>query len=525
MREQLGLNKPLYQQYLIFLGNALHGDLGRSILRQEPVTQEIIRRFPATIELALAAILIALVVGIPAGVISAVRRGSWFDMSGMLVALTGVSMPIFWLGLMLIFLFSVVLHVLPTGGRMAASSQFVPITNLLLLDTLLRGDPGAFFQVLRHLVLPAVALGTIPMAIIARMTRSAMLEVLSQDYIRTAHAKGLKERTVVMRHALRNAWLPVITVVGLQVGRLLSGAILTETVFSWPGIGRWLVDAIFTPRLPNRPGRHPLHRHHLCCRQPDRGRLVRGRGPADQVRLGLGLPTERCPVTGAATITPGSDTGSVLSRPPRSLWRDAWRRLSSNHLARLGMAITLLFLFMAIFVPIIFPYNARIDSDLVNQLVTPSRGHLMGTDEQGRDVLNRVAQGARASLGVGVSSVLVAILIGSLLGLVSGFTGKTVDLVIMFAMDIMLSFPGLLARHRRGCPGRSRPAQFAVGHHRRQHPDLCPHRALHRPLDQGAGVCHRRALRGHTPSAHPLPPYLAQQPLTDSGAGHTRHRY
>ncbi|HEX9076499.1 MAG TPA: ABC transporter permease [Anaerolineae bacterium] len=250
VREQLGLTKPIYEQYWIFLSNALQGNLGTSVLRQEPVTQEIIRRFPATIELALSAILIALIVGIPAGIISAIRRGSWFDTISMLVALTGVSMPIFWLGLMLVFFFSVVLHILPTGGRLDSGTNFAATTNLLLIDTLFSGDIDLFFQSLRHLVLPAVALGTIPMAIIARMTRSSMLEVLSQDYIRTAHAKGLKESSVVVRHALRNAWLPVITVVGLQVGRLLSGAILTETVFSWPGIGRWLVDAIYTRDYP-----------------------------------------------------------------------------------------------------------------------------------------------------------------------------------------------------------------------------------------------------------------------------------
>jgi peptide/nickel transport system permease protein len=166
------------------------------------------------------------------------------------VALTGVSMPIFWLGLMLIYLFAVVLHLLPTGGRLDASTQLAPITNLVLVDSLLRGNIPVFIQGLRHLLLPALALGTIPMAIIARMTRSSMLEVLGQDYIRTAHAKGLMARTVVVRHALRNAWLPIITVVGLQVGLLLSGAILTETVFSWPGIGRWLVDAIYARDYP-----------------------------------------------------------------------------------------------------------------------------------------------------------------------------------------------------------------------------------------------------------------------------------
>ncbi len=250
VREQLGLNKPVYEQYAIFLGNALRGDLGRSVLRQEAVTQEILRRFPATIELTLGAILVALSIGIPAGIISAIRRGSWFDTASMLVALTGVSMPIFWLGLMLIFLFAVVLHVLPTGARLDSGTEFQSVTNFLLLDTILKGDFVHFVQALKHLALPALALGTIPMATIARMTRSSMLEVLSADYIRTAHAKGLKERVVVVKHALRNAWLPVITVVGLQVGRLLSGAILTETVFSWPGIGRWLVDAIYTRDYP-----------------------------------------------------------------------------------------------------------------------------------------------------------------------------------------------------------------------------------------------------------------------------------
>ncbi len=250
VRAQLGLDKPIYEQYFIFLNNTLHGNLGTSILRGESVATEIVRRFPATLELALGAILVAILFGIPAGIISAVRRNSWFDTFSMLFALTGVSMPIFWLGLMLSFFFAVVLHLLPTGGRLDAGTQFTPITNMLLLDSLLRGNWTIFFEAIRHLILPALALGTIPMAIIARMTRSAMLEVLNQDYIRTAHAKGLAERVVVIRHALRNALLPVITVVGLQVGILLSGAILTETVFAWPGIGRWLVDAIYSRDYP-----------------------------------------------------------------------------------------------------------------------------------------------------------------------------------------------------------------------------------------------------------------------------------
>lgn len=250
VRAQLGLDKPIHEQYLIFIANALRGDLGTSVLRQEPVTREIIRRFPATIELAFGAIIFATLMGIPLGILSAIKRNSWFDASSMVVALTGVSMPIFWLGLMLIFLFAVMLRWLPSGARLDANAQYEPITNLVLLDSLLQANLALFGQGLRHLILPALALGTIPMAIIARMTRSSMLEVLNQDYVRTARAKGLKERSVILSHALRNALLPVITVVGLQVGILLSGAILTETVFSWPGIGRWLVDAIYARDYP-----------------------------------------------------------------------------------------------------------------------------------------------------------------------------------------------------------------------------------------------------------------------------------
>lgn len=250
VRQQLGLDKPVYEQYLIYVSHALRGDLGMSILRQEPVTRELARRFPATIELSLAAILFALLVGVPSGILSATRRGSWIDSFSMLVALVGVSLPIFWLGLMLSFVFAVLLHWLPTSGRLTATMEYHPITNLVILDSLLQGNPTLLGDALRHLVLPAVALGTIPMAIIARMTRSAMLEVLGQDYIRTAQAKGLPPRTVILRHALRNALLPVITVIGLQVGILLAGAILTETIFAWPGIGRWIVEAIYARDYP-----------------------------------------------------------------------------------------------------------------------------------------------------------------------------------------------------------------------------------------------------------------------------------
>jgi peptide/nickel transport system permease protein len=252
IRENLGLDKPILEQYLLYMRRALRGDLGSSISRGEPVTQQILSRFPATFELGVSAMLIAIAVGVPAGIISATRRNSLFDNISRIVSLTGVSMPIFWLGLMLAWFFGVMLGLFPTGGplRTDVGFSYEPITGLVLLDSVLSGNGELLVDRLHHLALPAVALGTIPMAIIARMTRSSMLEVLGQDYIRTARAKGVRERVVVVHHALRNALLPIITVIGLQVGRLLSGAILTETIFSWPGIGLWTYQAIGSRDYP-----------------------------------------------------------------------------------------------------------------------------------------------------------------------------------------------------------------------------------------------------------------------------------
>jgi peptide/nickel transport system permease protein len=234
----------MWQQYVLYFGNVLHGDLGVSVVRGDPVTTDLLRRFPATVELALAAIVLAIAFGIPIGIGSAVWRNSLLDSLARLGALTGVSMPIFWLGLMLAWFFGVQLRVLPTGFRLQSGTTFVPWTNFVMLDATLQGDWPALADALRHLVLPALALATIPLAIIARMTRASMLDVLSREYIRTAEAKGLSRRAVILRHALRNALLPVLTVIGLQVGHLLAGAILTETIFSWPGIGLWVYESI-----------------------------------------------------------------------------------------------------------------------------------------------------------------------------------------------------------------------------------------------------------------------------------------
>ncbi len=241
---EYGLDRPLLTQYAIYIGRVLHGDLGKSMITQTPVVQEFAALFPATIELALCAILFALLLGIPAGMLAAVRRNSIFDHGVMGISLTGYSMPIFWWGLLLILLFSVQLGWTPVSGRISVQYYFEPVTGFLLIDAWLSGEPGAWQSAVEHLILPTIVLGTNPLAIIARMTRSAMLEVLGEDYIRTARAKGLSTWRVVALHAFRNALIPVVTVIGLQVSVLFTGAILTETIFSWPGVGKWMIEAI-----------------------------------------------------------------------------------------------------------------------------------------------------------------------------------------------------------------------------------------------------------------------------------------
>lgn len=244
LREQLGLNRPLPVQYLLFLNQILHGDLGRSIISNVPVIDELTARMPATIELVVVAMIFGLLIGIPAGIIAAMRRNTIFDYLSMVGALIGVSMPIFWIGLLAIYLFAVDLRWVPPSGRIDPELNFQRQTNFYTIDAIISGNWQALGNVLHHLIMPAFILSLVTLPILARLTRSSMLEVLQQDYIRTAWAKGLRERAVVIRHALRNAMLPVITVVGLQFGGLLGGAILTETIFAWPGMGLWIYQAI-----------------------------------------------------------------------------------------------------------------------------------------------------------------------------------------------------------------------------------------------------------------------------------------
>ncbi|MEZ5590309.1 MAG: ABC transporter permease subunit [Gammaproteobacteria bacterium] len=244
LKQQMGLDLPVWQQYLRYLGHLADGDLGQSFYTKKPILDEFMTLFPATLELSLCAIILAVTIGLPMGMLAAVRQGSILDHGVMTLSLTGYSMPIFWWGILLIFLFSGILGWTPVSGRISLLYYFEPVTGFMLIDSWLSGQKGAFSSALSHLILPTIVLGTIPMAVIARQTRSAMLEVLSEDYVRTARAKGLPPQRVIGLHALRNALIPVVTVIGLQVGVLLGGAVLTETIFAWPGIGKWMVESI-----------------------------------------------------------------------------------------------------------------------------------------------------------------------------------------------------------------------------------------------------------------------------------------
>jgi peptide/nickel transport system permease protein len=245
LRREMNLDRPLLEQLGLFLGGVVRGDLGYSIVKNQPVARLIIETLPATIELTAFTILFALVIALPVGIVSALRAGSPLDRLVLGSTLVGVSMPAFWFGLLLILLFSVELGVLPTSGRIAAATFVPERTGFMLVDTLLAGDLRAFGDALRHLVLPAVTLGVVFSVVLARVVRSSMVEVMGRDYVTTARSKGLRERTVVIKHALRNALIPALTVTGLQIGELLGGNMIVETIFSWPGLGRLVVSSIF----------------------------------------------------------------------------------------------------------------------------------------------------------------------------------------------------------------------------------------------------------------------------------------
>jgi dipeptide transport system permease protein len=255
LRHEMGLDQPVWKQFLDYVWSLLHGDFGTSIVSKSPVASEFFTLFPATLELTICAMLFATLIGVPAGVIAAARRGSFYDQSMMGIALVGYSMPLFWWGLMLILLMSNTLHLTPVSGRVDLIKFYYPqVTGFFLIDSLLSGQKGAFLDVVRHLILPTIVLGTIPLGAIARMTRSAMLEVLEEDYVRTARAKGLSPFRVIGLHALRNALIPVVTMIGVQLSFLVAGAVLTENIFSWPGVGKWLIESVSRRDYPALQG-------------------------------------------------------------------------------------------------------------------------------------------------------------------------------------------------------------------------------------------------------------------------------
>lgn len=248
--QRLGLDLPLTSQYFAYIKRLFHGDLGHSFVSNLSILEEFLSRFTATVELTLGALFFAIVIGLPIGIFAALWRGRWIDHSVMGFALTGYSMPIYWWGIILIMFFSVHLGWVPVSGRVSLVYDIEPVSGFMLIDAWLCAEQGAWLSAVRHLILPCVVLGTIPLAVIARMTRSSMLEVLREDYIRTARAKGISSFRVIFIHALRNAMIPIVTVIGLQMGSLLSGAVLTETIFSWPGVGKWLIDAVILRDYP-----------------------------------------------------------------------------------------------------------------------------------------------------------------------------------------------------------------------------------------------------------------------------------
>ncbi|MBA3371934.1 MAG: ABC transporter permease [Euzebyaceae bacterium] len=244
INRELGLDQPIFVQYLRYAGNLIQGDFGSSVLSRRPVVEELLERFPATVELGFAAILFAVLAGIPLGFVAAKRYQGVLDNTSLVASLIGISFPVFFLALIMKYIFAVRLGWLPSIGRLDITRSLEHPTNFYLLDAIIAGDGAAFVDVVAHLLMPAIALGTIPLAIIARITRAATLDVLSEDYVRTARAKGLTTAVIDRRHILKNSLLPVVTVIGLQTGLLLTGAILTETVFAWPGVGTWMLNAI-----------------------------------------------------------------------------------------------------------------------------------------------------------------------------------------------------------------------------------------------------------------------------------------
>ncbi len=466
LRHDLGLDKPLPGQLIDYFQGIVQGDLGRSLHTRKPVTEILISRFPATLELTLVSMFAALLIALPLGILSAVRANTLVDSSSMFFALLGVSLPNFWLGPMLILLFSIKLDWLPVSGR---------------------GDWSTY-------ILPAITLGTALAAILTRMIRSSLLEVLKAQYVTTALAKGLSTRRVILKHALRNALIPVVTILGLQFGALLGGSVITETIFSWPGIGREMIQAIqsrdypivqgcvllisttyvlinlltdlvygaIDPRIQYQDSsggfRESLNNFYHQVRQINGAKLRRTAGIISGV-TGILLG-----IWGVKTLISGDNAVSEILKLSLFIWcfkillffspillmiiwfrkdRRSWMKLMRRPMAVAGLLFTLLFFFFGIFGPDLVPLDP-VKQDLTLRLNNPDADHLFGMDNLGRDLFSRVLYGTRISMYVGLLVTLVSAFIGIIIGMVSGLAGGWVDDLVMRFVDIMLAFPGIL---------------------------------------------------------------------------------
>ena len=416
LHEKLHLDDPLPVRYGYWVGGVLRGDLGESVRTQQPVLDLIVQKLPVTIELAVLAMAIALLIGIPAGIVSAVGRGTAWDVGANAFALWGLSTPNFWLGILMILLFSVQLGWLPASGYVS------PFENLR--------------ENLAAMIMPAFVLGNAIAAVLMRHTRSAMLQVLNADYVRTARAKGLSERVVVLKHSLRNALTPIITLGALEFGTLLSGAVLTEQVFTIPGFGKLIVDSVFNRDYAVVQGVVLVTATAYIAAQPARRhRLLRGQSEAARPK------TSMTAVLGAAAAAAVDDVGARV--PPPGAWRPVWRKLRRRRSAMIGLVVVALFIGAALFAPWLAPFDP-IETSWSAIRKAPSAAHWFGTDDIGRDVFSRIVWGTRASLLAGVVAVSIAVALGVPIGMTAGLVGGFVDALISRLTDAFLACPFLI---------------------------------------------------------------------------------
>ena len=436
VREQLGLDRPLLVQFWIYLTNLVHGDLGRSVMTSHPVTQDIAQYFPATLELATTAIIIAVVAGVPLGVLAAWWQGSRFDHVVRVISLAGQSIPVFVLGLVCLLVFYVKLGIAPGTGQLdVAYEGMVPrVTGMLVVDAALADDWDSFWDALAHLAQPALVLAYFSMAYITRMTRAFMIESLSGEYIITARAKGLSSARILWRHAFGNIAVRLVTVLALAYAGLLEGAVITETVFSWPGLGLYS-DGVATER-----------RH-------ERG-IGRNLGGGIDLSGAELVVRYLVSTVGSARHMSGYQTylsrDWLLSETPASRAHAAWVRryrgwlqFRTNGLAMVGLVTVVIMVLASLGAPLLALQDPTAQ-DLAGRLAPPSFEHWFGTDELGRDIYSRVLYGGRVTLGMVVAVVLLVAPLGLAVGSVAGYLGGFADRILMRVTDVFLAFPRLV---------------------------------------------------------------------------------